>query len=46
LRDWLFDNDKRIAELLQRETGKPPLHRRNVQRSCAVGEHSRRIAMV
>ena len=23
LRDWLFDNDERIAELLQRETGKP-----------------------
>ena len=23
LRDWLFDNDQRIAELLQRETGKP-----------------------
>src|SRR5512133_84642 len=23
LRDWLFDNDDRIAELLQRETGKP-----------------------
>jgi acyl-CoA reductase-like NAD-dependent aldehyde dehydrogenase len=23
LRDWLLDNDERIAELLQRETGKP-----------------------
>jgi acyl-CoA reductase-like NAD-dependent aldehyde dehydrogenase len=23
LRDWLFDNDERVAELLQRETGKP-----------------------
>jgi acyl-CoA reductase-like NAD-dependent aldehyde dehydrogenase len=23
LRDWLFDNDGRVAELLQRETGKP-----------------------
>jgi acyl-CoA reductase-like NAD-dependent aldehyde dehydrogenase len=23
LRDWLFDNDERLAELLQRETGKP-----------------------
>jgi betaine-aldehyde dehydrogenase len=23
LRDWLFDNDERIAELFQRETGKP-----------------------
>ncbi len=23
LGDWLFDNDERIAELLQRETGKP-----------------------
>jgi len=23
LRDWLFDNDVRVAELLQRETGKP-----------------------
>jgi betaine-aldehyde dehydrogenase len=23
LRDWLFDNDERIAQLLQRETGKP-----------------------
>ena len=23
LRDWLFDNDARVAELLQRETGKP-----------------------
>jgi acyl-CoA reductase-like NAD-dependent aldehyde dehydrogenase len=23
LRDWLFDNDERVGELLQRETGKP-----------------------
>ncbi len=23
LRDWLFDHDERVAELLQRETGKP-----------------------
>jgi acyl-CoA reductase-like NAD-dependent aldehyde dehydrogenase len=23
LRDWLFDNDERVAELLQQETGKP-----------------------
>ena len=23
LRDWLFDNDEQLAELLQRETGKP-----------------------
>jgi betaine-aldehyde dehydrogenase len=23
LRDWLFDSDERVAELLQRETGKP-----------------------
>ena len=23
LRDWLFDNDERVAELLQRESGKP-----------------------
>ena len=23
LRDWLFDNDERVVELLQRETGKP-----------------------
>jgi acyl-CoA reductase-like NAD-dependent aldehyde dehydrogenase len=23
LRDWLFDNDERLGELLQRETGKP-----------------------
>ena len=23
LRDWLFDNDEHVAELLQRETGKP-----------------------
>ena len=23
LRDWLFDNDERVADLLQRETGKP-----------------------
>lgn len=23
LRDWLFDNDERLAELLRRETGKP-----------------------